>query len=41
LSSDNRYSSISRLRAVYPWLSRAWIEPTYFEGLRNAGMPEE
>jgi adenylate cyclase len=41
LSSDARYSSISRLRAAYPWLSRARIESTYFAGLRKAGMPEE
>jgi len=41
LSSDDRYSSISRLRAVYPWLSRARIEATYLAGLRKAGMPEE
>jgi len=41
LASDDRYSSISRLRAVYPWLSRARIESTYFAGLRKAGMPEE
>jgi TolB-like protein/DNA-binding winged helix-turn-helix (wHTH) protein len=41
LSSDDRYSSISRLRAAYPWLSRALLESTYFAGLRKAGMPEE
>jgi TolB-like protein/Flp pilus assembly protein TadD len=41
LGSDNRYSSISRLRTAYPWLSRARIESIYFAGLRKAGMPEE
>jgi adenylate cyclase len=46
LSSDDRYSSIARLKAV-PWVSnsvpkiRALMEATYFVGLRKAGMPEE
>jgi TolB-like protein/DNA-binding winged helix-turn-helix (wHTH) protein/tetratricopeptide (TPR) repeat protein len=42
LSSDSRYSSISRLKAAYPSpKARALLEPTYFAGLRKAGMPEE
>jgi adenylate cyclase len=44
LSSDNRYSSIARLKAVgyfgVPKI-RALHETTYFAGLRSAGMPEE
>jgi adenylate cyclase len=45
LSSDDRYSSIARLKAVYrfPGLPkfRALIDATYIAGLRKAGMPEE
>jgi tetratricopeptide (TPR) repeat protein len=44
LSVDDRYSSISRLRAVGPFGGpkiRALFEATYFVGLRKAGMPEE
>ena len=42
LTSDNRYSSISRLRTAYPWpKGGALLETTYFAGLRKAGMPEE
>ena len=45
LSSDDRYSSIARLKAVYRflWLSkiRTLIDATYIVGLRKAGMPEE
>jgi len=41
LSSDDRYSSISRLKAAPSWLGRARIEATYLAGLRKAGMPEE
>jgi tetratricopeptide (TPR) repeat protein len=43
LASDDRYSTISRLRAVGPFGGpriRALFEATYFVGLRNAGMPE-
>jgi predicted Zn-dependent protease len=44
LSPDDRYSSISRLKAVaylgVPKI-RALYEATYFVGLRKAGMPEE
>jgi len=44
LSSDNRYSSIARLKAAeyfgVPKI-RALYEATYFPGLRKAGMPEE
>jgi adenylate cyclase len=44
LSADDRYSSITRLRAVgnfgVPKI-RALYEATYFVGLRKAGMPEE
>jgi TolB-like protein/class 3 adenylate cyclase/cytochrome c-type biogenesis protein CcmH/NrfG len=44
LSSDARYSSIARLKAVgyfgVPKI-RALFEATYFAGLRKAGMPEE
>jgi adenylate cyclase len=44
LSSDARYSSIARLKAVgyfgVPKI-RALYEATYFAGLRKAGMPEE
>ena len=44
LSSDNRYTSIARLKAVgnfgVPKI-RALFEATYFRGLRLAGMPEE
>jgi tetratricopeptide (TPR) repeat protein len=44
LSSDDRYSSIARLRAVGYWgvpKIKALVEATYFAGLREAGMPEE
>ena len=44
LSSDGRFSSIARLRAVRNWgvpKIRALVEATYFAGLRKAGMPEE
>ena len=45
LSSDDRYSSIARLKAVYRysamWKFPALIEATYIAGLRKAGMPEE
>jgi tetratricopeptide (TPR) repeat protein len=44
LAGDDRYSSISRLRAVesrgVPKI-RALYEATYFAGLRSAGVPEE
>jgi len=46
LSHDDRYSSISRLRAVELMASerpkiRALFEATYLAGLRKAGMPED
>jgi adenylate cyclase len=43
LSSDDRYSSIARLTAVLPPAPkfRTLAEPTYYAGLRKAGMPEE
>ncbi len=49
LVSDDRYSSLARLRAAGIWGSgyrgvpkiRALFEATYFVGLRKAGMPEE
>jgi Flp pilus assembly protein TadD len=44
LSSDDRYTSIARLKAVgnfgVPKI-RALFEAAYFAGLRKAGMPEE
>jgi adenylate cyclase len=43
LVSDNRYSSIARLRTVDSWgvpKIRALVEATYFAGLRKAGVPE-
>ena len=44
LSSDDRYSSLARLRDVrfqaFPKI-RALFEATYFAGLRKAGVPEE
>ena len=44
LNSDDRYSSIARLKAIgyfgVPSV-RALHEATYFAGLRKAGMPEE
>jgi adenylate cyclase len=44
LSSDNRYASIARLKAIgnfgVPKI-RALFEATYFAGLRKAGMPED
>jgi hypothetical protein len=44
LSSDDRYSSLARLKAVGRWgvpITRALYERSYFAGLRKAGMPEE
>jgi hypothetical protein len=49
LVSDDRYSSLARLRAAGIWGSGYWgvpkiralFEATYFVGLRKAGMPEE
>jgi TolB-like protein/class 3 adenylate cyclase/Tfp pilus assembly protein PilF len=44
LSSDDRYSSIARLKATGHWgvpKVRELFEATYFAGLRKAGMPEE
>jgi adenylate cyclase len=44
LSSDDRYSSIARLRAVrYSGIPKvqALFETTFFTGLRKAGVPEE
>ena len=43
LGSDDRYSSISRLRAAFTGepKAQALLEATYFAGLRKAGMPEE
>jgi TolB-like protein/DNA-binding winged helix-turn-helix (wHTH) protein len=43
LSSDDRYSSLGRLKALGSWTpkARALFETTYFTGLRRAGMPEE
>jgi TolB-like protein/Flp pilus assembly protein TadD len=44
LSSDDRYSSIARLKARGYFRAakiRALYEATYFAGLRKAGMPEE
>jgi len=44
LNSDDRYSSIARLKAVADFgvpTVRALFEATYFTGLRKAGMPEE
>jgi tetratricopeptide (TPR) repeat protein len=43
LSSDDRYSSISRLKTVASLRPKALAlsEPTYLAGLRKAGMPEE
>jgi len=44
LNSDDRYSSIARLKAVADFgvpTVRALFEATYFAGLRKAGMPEE
>jgi adenylate cyclase len=44
LNSDDRYSSIARLRVVGPFglpKVRALSEATFFAGLRLAGMPEE
>jgi adenylate cyclase len=43
LSSDDRYSSIARLKAIEIFGApkiRALSEATYFAGLRKAGMPE-
>jgi TolB-like protein/DNA-binding winged helix-turn-helix (wHTH) protein/Flp pilus assembly protein TadD len=43
LSSDDRYSSISRLKTIVSFRPKALAlyEPTYLAGLRKAGMPEE
>jgi tetratricopeptide (TPR) repeat protein len=44
LISDDRYSSIARLKAVTDLgvpSARALFETTYLAGLRRAGMPEE
>jgi len=44
LSSDDRYSSLARLRTRGRWgvpKTRALWDATYFVGLRKAGMPEE
>ena len=43
LSGDDRYTSITRLKARYWGVPkiRALFEATYFAGLRKAGMPEE
>jgi tetratricopeptide (TPR) repeat protein len=44
LNSDDRYSSIARLKAVADFgvpKIRTLYEVTYFAGLRKAGMPEE
>jgi tetratricopeptide (TPR) repeat protein len=45
LSSDDRYSSIARLKAVYRYSEMSkvhtLIDATYIAGLRKAGMPEE
>ncbi len=40
LNTDGRYSSIARLKAEGRY-GRALLEPTFFAGLRLAGMPEE
>jgi tetratricopeptide (TPR) repeat protein len=44
LASDDRYSSLARLKAVGYFgapKTRALFEATYFAGLRKAGVPEE
>jgi hypothetical protein len=44
LSADDRYTSITRVKATRYWgipKIRALFEATYFAGLRKAGMPEE
>ena len=44
LNSDDRYSSIARLKAAQFWgvpKVRTLFEATYFAGLRKAGVPEE
>jgi TolB-like protein/DNA-binding winged helix-turn-helix (wHTH) protein len=44
LNSDDRYSTIARLKAAQYWgvpKVRALFEATYFTGLRRAGVPEE
>jgi len=41
LISDDRFSSIARLKAVQPTVGHALFEATFFAGLRLAGMPEE
>jgi tetratricopeptide (TPR) repeat protein len=43
LASDDRYASVTRLRAMGPFGAPsigALFEATYFLGLRKAGMPE-
>ena len=42
LSSDGRYSSLARFRAVQPYSkAQALAEETFFAGLRKAGVPDE
>jgi hypothetical protein len=44
LSNNDRYSSITRLKASAPLQApnaRARLEATYIAGLRKAGIPEE
>jgi adenylate cyclase len=44
LSADDRFSSLTRLRAAQYWGApkvRALVEATYLVGLRKASMPEE
>jgi TolB-like protein/Tfp pilus assembly protein PilF len=44
MSADDRYTSITRVKATRYWgipKIRASFEATYFAGLRKAGMPEE
>jgi adenylate cyclase len=41
LTSDDRFSSIARLKAVQPTFGHAFFEGSFFAGLRLAGMPEE
>jgi adenylate cyclase len=44
LSPDDRYVSITRLKAARYWRMpqvRALFEATYFDGLRKAGVPED
>jgi len=46
MSADDRYSSLTRLRAVEDFGAlvpkvRTLLEATYIAGLHKAGMPEE